>query len=462
MGYVRRLVMLYKKKADSIGQSAENTWESGGTELVDCILKDVRIGLGDKKDKIELRFINYSNYIYGSSVDDYGFNVGDRIKVFIWRDRTSVDDTTDLIIDGTVSDIKEEISIDSRAILVTCKNFIEVLFDGTIPYTSGGSPLNFMGHISAILSLLSNYNSSRSVIMDSSNPTTKQDGSAFPTFPFAVNYTNVNQLIEKLVDNEYTGDGRYIYYVSSDNNTFKLVIRPKGTTIAEDFKEGELNSNNRVPEKISFSKITDTIVNFIIFNVGSDLEGNPLEFPEWDAVSVAQNNLKGKYLTDTSNIFEQVYLDELKADTSKTLFNYESGGIGAVERNSTDPYPKSYDYTFQFNTRPGAMEDYSGSSVGSPATANSDNNFNAILRIEAEARGREIAKDIIARKKNARIKSSLVFPFFNDRSIGELITITSPSFNLTSKELRINEIIHRPGMTELSCEEDEHASVGVV
>jgi hypothetical protein len=140
---------------------------------------------------------------------------------------------------------------------------------------------------------------------------------------------------------------------------------------------------------------------------------------------------------------------EFEADTS--LWNTTDEGV------RTENYPKDaeYPYTFQFETR-----DNQGVMSGSKATAADDAAFQQAIRDEARWQGKFETDRILELFANPRIKGSVARGFSNVFAQGELSDLTSQSFTLFSKPLRLSVIKYTFWDTELEYEEDE-STLGV-
>jgi len=277
----------------------------------------------------------------------------------------------------------------------------------------------------------------RGLEWDTTNPTTKFDGSDFPTKDFSIDFTPFYQIVEKLTSDEYTGDGQYIYYITSDGTKRYLTIRSKqGTTVSGTLVEG---TDTR---KIKIDKAKDDVKNYVIYFSGNDLYGNVIRFFEADYDSIAKVGYKFHYMIEeTANlseiiVYQEAYVDEL---TGGANFNFANG-----KWTDSDHFPLSYNYVWKAWKLNSAT-----------VTSTDDDDFNDDLRDIAKEQGANFAKRLINSTTKPRYNTSINYAFRNDLTLGGSYQVDLPSRNI-NRELRIKEMRYSVNGTDVKFEEDEN------
>jgi len=435
-----------------------NGWSSTTNDITDnSIIENVNIGLGTKKDTFTLRIPNTNNTFFNNK---NGFSEDDLIR--IWQKRSGIPDTgatTDLLIEGTIREVSEDLDGGKRTLLIKGFNWAEILFDNMIPVGTEGQNKTFVEVIRAILdkvkdsaphALIGTSIRSREILWDNTNPSAKWDsstqtftGDSFPIISYTTNYKPLYQILEELCSEKYTDDGRYYFYIDSSSGTSKLVVTKKTEVVSStviDEGNTDLEINN-----IKISRAKDNIKNFIIYNCGNDLKGKPIENVYYDPVSIGKFGFKYKYMIEmTKDVSTDIWTDEYKANSSS--FNSDASYTG-------DPFPTAYDYTW--TTQPEKSANYKNIDPVQYNTVGSDSQFNAELVSQAESKGQWLASMFAQGTLAPAWNIDITMRWTNQFQIGTKYTVNIPSRNLINRPLRLQEIKYGEKQVTLSLIEDE-------
>ncbi len=381
---------------------------------------------------------------------------GDRIKIYWWKDSAT----------HTNSDLQMEGTIETAGVGVTSKNIytvrgytlFEALMNGMAFMTPSAAVNNsYLAIIQVIASINRFYQATErkiygetltewglvtNPITGGGNPTTKQDGSAFPTREFSFDYKRGVDAIEELSDHEYTQDNQYLYWVKYNVNTsrYEFIWAPKTKTVS-----GTLNYGTGISNLVANRDI-EPVANMLIYHCGTSPYGVPIRWFIIDTASSSGVGTRVKFVTkSTSHIAGDLITKEFENDSTK----WEKDGDG----NQKEKFPKdaSYPYTFLFEAR-----DSVGKQSGSKATAANDDDFNEVIVQEARALGKEICQHLLTLYKNPRIGATLTYsrdPI--TYALGEFWNVNAKPFGLYEKPLRIMQINHSFWKTQVFLEEDE-------
>ncbi len=368
MGYVCRKVMVYKKTSQG-DFLRDATWDSVGTELTDC--KNVRIqkGIGKIRNTFEFELGRGDSFYVG---DEPEIAAEDLVRIWIWRDSMNPADS-DLEIQGIVRNVRNEVNTKKNSILVSGNDLTEAFFDIDLPTNYQNKTC-----VEMLRMLIEEVRdkTGRNIYWDyARNPQVKTDGSTFPDKNLVLNYTKVYELLEKLTSHEYTEDGKYYYWIESRDGKNYFVLSPPGYTATKTFSVGVDAFG------YSLDKNKENVVNYVIFNCGSDLYHNAVESVTYDVSSIAKVGFKTRYMVEesTTALFSSYHDVERRKNISS--FNPDEEGYPQSE------FPTTYPYTFYIDG----------------TVVNSDKEFNNHLRELALAEGKLIADQLIYMSK---------YPFF--------------------------------------------------
>lgn len=432
MGAVYQQVLLYKKQGTLSGNDAWST--SSNTISNVAIDVEIKKGVMNVKDTFSFRLARPQTY-YTSATPTVEY--GDLVRIYFTRDTTTFT-VSDLLIEGVVTTVPLDEGPDNKFITVKGNDFFEMMFSVQIPISGlEGSQKTCM---EILRGAMDRYEfSSRNLYWDSTNPTTKANGDSFPIIDLALNYTPFYQIVEKLTSNENTGDGQYVYYVTTDGTRRYLTIRNRqeATTLGS-FTEGTLT------ESIKLEKNKDDVKNFVIYNAGNDLAGNPAEFFVADYASIGKVGFQEYYMIEeTADVTDYVMQEEAR-QAGTTYFAWANGKWDATSSGTVGQYPKAFPYTWQ-----------RWQISGTYATATDDEEFDDQLRTIGMNQASIIARNFIERTKTPKYRTEMSFRFRNDFTLGGLYDVVVPTRNINRK-LRITEATHTLRGTTITFEEDEH------
>lgn len=446
MGAVFQRVYVYKRTGGILATSNAG-WSTTANDFSNSAFDvEVKKGVQSIKDTFSFRIARPQD-IYDTSTPDIEY--GDLVTIWFRRADSSFVDA-DMVIQGVVQNVPLTMGADSKYVAVKGNDFFEEVFAVQIPVSGlEGKQKTWKELLQALLDRFE-FNS-RNLFWDPSNNNagngspagvgTKSDGSSFPIKEYATNYTPFNEIVEKLTSNEFTGDGQYVYYITTDGTNRYLTIRHRqeSTVLSPTlgaFVEGTMT------ESISVDRDSDATVNFVVFNAGNDLSGNPTEWYATDLSSIGKVGFKYFYMIEqTADITSTIMQEEAKIDNGAN-FNWANGNW-----TSNNHYPTAYPYVWQ-----------RWFVAGAAPSSSSATDFDADLRAIAREQGDNRAREFIEQSKRPHYSVKMGFQFRNDFTLGGLYQVTIPTRGLSVK-MRLTEVTHRLSGTDISFEEDWHRVV---
>jgi hypothetical protein len=323
----------------------------------------------------------------------------------------------DMIMEGIIDDVNQEVSPDSGNIVkVTGYDWAEVFFNIELPVFF--SQKNFMEMLREIITIRLAQDFTIKIEWDSANPTVKIDGTtSFPLKNLGLNYTPVYTMLDQITGDDYTGDGKYFWYISRGTNGVRTFsVRPQSSTIG-----GSTTISETLPiEKLSIARNKDAIRNFIIYNCGTDLYGVSVEDYYADAASIGRNGWGTYYMiNETGGIFASLLSTEQTTQRSR----YTTDGNG----NFTSNFPTSYGspYTFTFN---------------SATSVSSNSDFNQQLRLEALRQGLARATAYVQTSNRGFYSITATFPYTTNFTLGVKYNFALDYIRKFVGPLRLKEI----------------------
>lgn len=247
-------------------------------------------------------------------------------------------------------------------------------------------------------------------------------------------------------------DKELISYSGITGSTFTGIKRNYNGTIAASHSSGAVvtssrrivvgdNSTGFSVYSYKLSKKTFDVINMVIYNAGTDLEGSGILGYFYDI------NTKSKELKMTYKPFTHIAKDLIKQELPTGL----NGNNNLTQNNaSTSPFTHEgnrYDNTVAYNFT---------ASWGDTVT--SDDDYNDSLRSRADINAKAISAALTRSKGSPRWKGDITLSGFRFQP-GELITFTSYQAGILEEDLRITEISHsfeKSGwFTTLTVEQDE-------
>lgn len=403
--------------------------DSWGTEveLPSASMQEVVVGWGSQKDSASFTIGKGKDFMDNENNSVTPFFDEEGLVRFYAAKNVSIPytfTTDDLLLEGTIDSVPQNLGEAGNVVNINTFNFYEVFFDVELPYYEQSA--TFVEHARKLLTEL--QKAGTVVTWDSNNPTLKKDGStSFPLKPLALDYTPAFVILEKLCSEEFTEDGQYYWYLSKDSNgQRKLSIRAKDTSIVDTINESFPINN------ISITKGKDAVVNYVIYNVGTDLYGNSVEDFTYDASSIGKYGWKTHFLIEeTGQLFSSLFAEEVSENSSS--FTFDSNG------NLTDNFPSSYPYTFFFD---------------SSVSASNDSDFNEELRIKALSLGFDVADAFIKQTAKTQYVVDIDMPFRTDFQIGGLYAFDLSRIRSFDKRLRLKQVTYALNGVRLSFDQD--------
>lgn len=262
--------------------------EANMVVLTDFRMPNIMMKTGDGKDSFSLKIDNFSG-----RYNNY-FQERDRIKLFIIKNNSVGFTTSDMVLDGSISNIKQDVTTNSSQINIDGYNFTEALFGALVFIDSEGLTIDqtLKQGVEQIGGLSQLY----TISWAATNPTKRSDGTDFPLVGKRYYYVTFNKVVEDLSASTKTGDGNYIWYVDS-NNVVHWVKRT--ATVVDTF---DANTDNYT--SLNIGKDTSGVKNFIIVKGGYDAKDKPIQTRYVNYASVAKNGYKYYFLIDDTRLAE--------------------------------------------------------------------------------------------------------------------------------------------------------------
>lgn len=403
-------------------RTGDNVWSSTASNITDLYDPVVRMSIGEGKDTFEFKLQNFAGEWDGQSIDGgSGFNVGDKIKVYYKVNSSSVD-SSDLLLQGIVTDIPYEVDGKNNFIRIKGNNYSETLMSALVFYAppTGGLPLN--EYLESALNSIALFNDDFKVTWNAGNPSVRSNGSAFANITEKWFYKSALKLIEAYSGEEKTGDGNYYWFVDEDNS---LVWRRKTDSVDFNF-----NTSSNEYKALKVKKDTKGIVNFVIAKGGVDVRGDSVTVKRDDPVSRAKHGFKYKLLT-------------LDAETSQKMQDQDklAAGIDADEPISSSNYPAVT----------GWVSEITNTTVASSSWSDYADNF----REEIKYRLTEDAKAYILQHRYGKLQVELEFTNGKGWGLGNVVRVTIPEITATNKPMRVVDIEYTEDSERYVLEEDE-------
>ena len=393
---------------------------------------------------MQIQFINpFDEHRDG---DGLFFREGELIQ--IWADEAaaiSTPTTAQLVMDGVIQSTKHRISGIGRVITIDAMDRTYMLLHGiwTKNYTNTAfrtSP----DIIKNVVEHLSGRN--RTYKITTSNvASTLSGGGAFKKIDYSIVGKSGYEIIKELSQPENTGDDRsYIFWINKDNDLYWTYPTQTSTSTIQ---EGQNNIYD-----FTASQGTWDVVNFVIFNAGTDMNNVGVLWYLYDE-NTDQPDLRMKY--------------EPMTDIAKNLKEQER--IHMSDRNisqGTDGYPDVYNYTFSWNSITESNRVLTETTTAEIASSDSD--YNDKFRLKCKYEGLKTARRITQLHGQAKTKLTIRMKGNNDFTTGQFLTFKTTSGGLKPstgpggtdiQRLRIHQITHQYNangwMTTLNMQEDE-------
>lgn len=383
-----------------------DAWSTTAEIIAEAFDPQVTVNLGEAKDTFSFKVTDFngdfSNY----------FRPNDQILIYRKLNSTTVA-SSDILINGSVQNTPETKSGKQSVIRVEGASFSESVLSAVAYFDPQG--LDIPTAIQRGLVSVTNFAPGFGVTWSSGNPTTKQDGSAFPEVQEVVwPYKPIKDFIAKYTSADRTGDGNYYWYVNSSK---EFVWGPKADSPTATF-----NSSTDNYQQLRINKDLKDVKNFIILKGGISPKGAAIQDRVQDISSIAKNGIKPYVLVD-------------EAKTAETLLKLDlntQGVAGFVDM--TFPYTPAWN--------------------GGVSCADNDE-YDAALVAYAKVLLKARGKQLLQKTAGGKLKVDVVWPpGAASWGLGSVVSCTIPSLSASAKNLRVMEISYATESDIFTLEED--------
>ena len=280
--------------------SNTESWSTTPTYITTGFDIEVSTALGETKDTFSLKILNTNNTPFTQ------ISVQDKleIRLLINNDTPSA---SNLLIVGIIKQISEQVSDKTKVLRIEGASFGEIASTGLVffntPTSHSMTVMDFLSNcVNSVQLRNRNRSNTRLVTWSSSNPVLKYDnttntytGAAFPVLNSGNQVREFDKslaaVLDKYLVNDYTGDGKYFWYVNSSN---EVVVRKRYVGITNPVKIEE--GVNIITHKTGLD-IGD-VKNYVIVKCGKDYNNRPITTRADDPVSRSKHGFKYFILTD--------------------------------------------------------------------------------------------------------------------------------------------------------------------
>lgn len=448
----------FYQRVDLFRRNEDGTFPSTATlQIYDAYNFSLLNGTDNTKDSFTFNLINSNNrYFSGESK----IKIGDQIKVFMWKDSASPTEPDDIVFDGIIVRPDQTISTNGKILTIKGISRMDYVFKTIVALNLISKPLPEI--ITEILKTVLQYqtqgntgfgfkfvwqDNEYSPDFPNGTPTSrantitnvKSDGSSFSeTYSLSARWDQAITLLKQYSDNSFTVDNGLPYIFWMDNeNYIHWTFRDRSTVQSLALEEGTNLTNIKC-------KWRQDVVNALILNCGIDPNNNGITTYAADFVSITRNGAKWKFISNTSNIGENLMNDD------------RVNNPGSFDDDTW--YPSAYPYTTFWE----ASVNRSATPVmtkGSTVTVTSNTEYKNAIRTEATALGKAKGKEILALEKDARFQIAAEVPLNNNVLITGLYSHNIPSYNFNNN-LRVVELSRSFWNYEPDSEEDEAIKAG--
>jgi len=372
MGVPFGLVRWRRKESDS--------W----TNIYDVVALSSKQSIQAKNNTFNIQVANpYDKYRDGEGLY---FAQGEFIQ--LWLDETipiSTGSSSQLVLSGVIQGSKQMVTSAGRIITIDALDRSYHLLHGIFSKNYSGTQFNTAPLIiKNVIQHLTDQGNRSYNITTSNVATTTSTGGSFKEIDFTALNKSGYEIIKTLSQTSNTGDDRgYIFWVDKDND-FHWVYPSQ--TSSNTITEGQQNMIS-----MTIRQETWDVVNFIIFNSGTDMNGVGVLWYFYDENS-DQPDLRMKY--------------EPMTDIAKDLNEKERLHMADIDAaQGADGYPDSYPYTCSWN----AVSDTNGvlTESTSKETASDDSDYNDKFRLKCRYDGLTKARHITQLHGKARTKATI-------------------------------------------------------
>lgn len=371
--------------------------------------------LGDRKGSFSFKTTNFNDEYFGK------FRPRDKITISRAINSSVVNDTTDLLMVGAVKDAQEDNVTATDSFNVQGYDFSASVMNAIIFSDPQGAELRIPEALESAVTSIRNDNPEFAVTWREENPSLNSDDGPFPLVQERWFYEPFTKILRKYSTNEYTEDGRYNWYVNTNN---ELVWIPESTN--PDYTYNQLTDTDT--KSIKIGKDTSAVVNFVIIKGGLDPKGSPITARYQDFSSSSRHGLKYKYYISDKGL-------------SKTLNNEDMRQLGGSDSDGTLPGNISgvgYPITSTNTLMPWLQ-------VIGETEVTSDSDYVSKFRRYIKQQLRKEGKEIVNQFRYGKLKIDIeVGAGTKNWGIGDLIEVSAYNVTLdgtfNTKKLRVEEI----------------------
>jgi len=382
---------------------SDGVWDTA-TTLTDFYDVNVSLALGDKKDIFSFKINNNRNqYITEAKTPAANLiDAMDKVDIHYCINGATAE-SSNLVMSGIIKKVTEDINGRGKILRIEGVNLSELATTALVFYDGGSSPITPLAFLQGCLASVANRNQNFEVTWDANNPvyqySTPSDLDGDPTFPYTTRSDfrefdkSLSYVIDKYLQNDYTGDGLYYWYITNDNKlSIRRRVRAAGTSFTQgtDFKTAKISIN------------ADDVKNFVVVKCGNDPANKPITTRYDDVVSRSKYGFRYHLLVDAKIAGDLIDKENFPNDSK---------------------FPSSYPYTTLWGVEVTSSSDYISK-------------FRAEAKRRGEARGKEITD--ISNVGRIQLQATMM-PTLN-YALGNALLVTAPSYGLTSFEMRVKEI----------------------
>ena len=234
---------------------------------------------------------------------------GDRLNLYYRLDKLKPKKNI-LLKPFFIRNVQKQSSLDTYLYTVTALDYNHYFL--SFLGTKANTTRDFIMHIRVYLADVNNNNNLSglpNISLADDYPKTKSNGGAFPQTTYFSSYKPLNEILNELCTEEYTGDGKYDWYIDNQN---KLHIYK-----SKDFPAYDLN--NYIISDYNFDSGVSEIINQCIVYAGVDLNDSPIYAHQSNLNSIARFGLHDKLEIKQSFREEEYVLhkDDIDFDNDK-------------------------------------------------------------------------------------------------------------------------------------------------
>lgn len=451
IAYFMQKVEFRPKQGNSFGEAQY---------ITDFYNFQINKGIAEKQDTFQFNVIN-SNNRYNQG--DIKFKIGDKIRVYMWKNKATPDNT-DIIIDGFIQKQTQTISDKGKIIQITGKNVLEFLFSTPVFLdTQEDGALTAPQIIEKIIKDINNKNTfaNTGLQIKYTGPSSTGTISTLKSDKTAITKTHeslqdywkkATLLIEDYSGPNMTGDEYpHMAYVDVDSNgELMFYWQPR---------KNEVTTTNIV-EGVEPSQIKtgykSEVINAIIANCGLDPRNHGITVFVADYPSINRNGAKWKYFGKHRNKAEDMVNHEIQSTTKTSV----DGAGNAASFGDKDKFPSAYNYNTYWKSSRTDTDHSPTCTAGSSVTITSNSDWVAAVRRESKWLVTDLVESELRGTFDPKFIVDIELPGIPSYALGNYIphTITSNGF-VAQENLRLVSLSHSFWNSGMTSEEDSPGGV---